>query len=55
MRNGQPLAHSFNSTRTNRVRAGGELIGEQVLNQFFRRLRQLPVAITFDPELRLTH
>ncbi|MED6177581.1 hypothetical protein PIB30_099506, partial [Stylosanthes scabra] len=24
-------------------------------NQFFRRSRQLPVAITFDPELRLTH
>ncbi|MED6180948.1 hypothetical protein PIB30_014730 [Stylosanthes scabra] len=25
------------------------------LNQFFRRSRQLPVAITFDPELRLMH
>ncbi|MED6226317.1 hypothetical protein PIB30_102486, partial [Stylosanthes scabra] len=24
-------------------------------NQFFRRPRQLPIAITFDPELRLTH
>ncbi|MED6127380.1 hypothetical protein PIB30_087610 [Stylosanthes scabra] len=24
-------------------------------NQFFRRSRQLPVAITFDPELRWTH
>ncbi|MED6189035.1 hypothetical protein PIB30_091664, partial [Stylosanthes scabra] len=24
-------------------------------NQFFRRSRQHPVAITFDPELRLTH
>ncbi|MED6182933.1 hypothetical protein PIB30_033339, partial [Stylosanthes scabra] len=29
--------------------------GEQVPNQFFRRSRQLPVAITFDPELRLMH
>ncbi|MED6209915.1 hypothetical protein PIB30_059312 [Stylosanthes scabra] len=37
------------------MRAGGELIGERAPNQFFRRLRQLPVAITFDPELRLTH
>ncbi|MED6192488.1 hypothetical protein PIB30_010423 [Stylosanthes scabra] len=24
-------------------------------NQFFRRPRRLPIAITFDPELRLTH
>ncbi|MED6150557.1 hypothetical protein PIB30_073500, partial [Stylosanthes scabra] len=24
-------------------------------NQFSRRSRQLPIAITFDPELRLTH
>ncbi|MED6176280.1 hypothetical protein PIB30_086603 [Stylosanthes scabra] len=31
------------------------LHGEQVPNQFFRRSHQLPVAITFDPELRLTH
>ncbi|MED6201889.1 hypothetical protein PIB30_099629, partial [Stylosanthes scabra] len=38
-----------------RMRAGGELIGEQAPNQFFRRSHQLPVAITFDPELRLTH
>ncbi|MED6122750.1 hypothetical protein PIB30_042799 [Stylosanthes scabra] len=35
--------------------AGGELVGEQAPNQFFRRSRQPPVAITFDPELRLTH
>ncbi|MED6111876.1 hypothetical protein PIB30_056361 [Stylosanthes scabra] len=35
--------------------AGGELVGEQAPNQFFRRSRQLLVAITFDPELRLTH
>ncbi|MED6156277.1 hypothetical protein PIB30_013083 [Stylosanthes scabra] len=35
--------------------AGGELVGEQAPNQFFRRSRQLPVAITFYPELRLTH
>ncbi|MED6174599.1 hypothetical protein PIB30_070541 [Stylosanthes scabra] len=35
--------------------AGGELVGEQAPNQFFRLSRQLPVAITFDPELRLTH
>ncbi|MED6208154.1 hypothetical protein PIB30_042492 [Stylosanthes scabra] len=25
------------------------------LNQFFRHSRRLPIAITFDPELRLTH
>ncbi|MED6208959.1 hypothetical protein PIB30_049906 [Stylosanthes scabra] len=35
--------------------AGGELVGEQAPNQFFRRSRQLSVAITFDPELRLMH
>ncbi|MED6184025.1 hypothetical protein PIB30_043358 [Stylosanthes scabra] len=35
--------------------AGGELVGEQAPNQFFRRSRQLPVVITLDPELRLTH
>ncbi|MED6141093.1 hypothetical protein PIB30_099918 [Stylosanthes scabra] len=37
------------------VRAGGELIGELATNQFFRLPHQLPVAITFDLELRLTH
>ncbi|MED6174829.1 hypothetical protein PIB30_072768 [Stylosanthes scabra] len=37
------------------MRAGGELIGELAPNQFFRRSHQLPVAITFDPELQLTH
>ncbi|MED6195940.1 hypothetical protein PIB30_042553 [Stylosanthes scabra] len=50
------LQHSF-LTFTHKVseRAGGELIGELTPNQFFRRSHQLPVAITFDPVLRLTH
>ncbi|MED6124083.1 hypothetical protein PIB30_055741 [Stylosanthes scabra] len=50
----QAFSHFLPSTRTQNEswwridrRAGP--------NQFFRRSRQLPVAITFDPELRLTH
>ncbi|MED6182242.1 hypothetical protein PIB30_026762, partial [Stylosanthes scabra] len=42
-------------TWVERGSAGEELIGELTPNQFFYLSRQLPVAIAFNLELRLTH
>ncbi|MED6126475.1 hypothetical protein PIB30_078892 [Stylosanthes scabra] len=51
------LTPNQNLRISKRISGDRELHNKEVagLNQFFRRPRQLPVAITFDPELRLTH